>query len=289
MHFQDLQSDPCTIEYTLNGESLGVAFELTQEELGEAALFPHIVSKNLSFAVNFGQMEKNLLHDLKAKPRKKEPVAAVAEEKKGDESSAEEKTEETAAATEEKPEAGEGTVESEAVPAAATVEESTDEPATIIEPSQVEEKKEQEEEKKEGAEEETKKEEETVASSNDVEMTEEQKPTETNSSEEEEKMTVEEPAIVAEEEPLPEIHRENLPGYLFIGLVEKDQLVAGPVRPESRKECEVIMMIGLPGAGKTKWAKEWAAEHPEKKYVIISATTLIERMQVSVSVGITFY
>lgn len=269
------------MEYTLNGESLGVAFELTQEELGEAALFPHIVSKNLSFAVNFGQMENNLLHDLKAKPRKKEPEAVpeattVEEKTKEDESSAEEKAEATpAAATEEKTEAEGDTVAPDTD--TAVVEESAGEPEATIEPSQVEE-----ETTKEEAEEETKKEEDAAAPSDDVEMTEAEKPTETNNVEEEEKKIEEEPAVVAaEEEPLPEINRENLPGYLFIGLVDKDQLVAGPVRPESRKECEVIMMIGLPGSGKTKWAKEWAAEHPEKKYVVISATTLIERMQVS--------
>lgn len=269
------------MEYTLNGESLGIAFELTQEELGEAVLFPHIVSKNLSFAVNFGQMENNLLHDLKAKPRKKEPEAVpeattVEEKTKEDESSAEEKAEATpAAATEEKTEAEGDTVAPDT--GTAVVEESAGEPEATIEPSQVEE-----ETTKEEAEEETKKEEDAAAPSDDVEMTEAEKPTETNNVDEEEKKIEEEPAVVAaEEEPLPEINRENLSGYLFIGLVDKDQLVAGPLRPESRKECEVIMMIGLPGSGKTKWAKEWAAEHPEKKYVVISATTLIERMQVS--------
>ena len=41
------------VSFTKNGEDMGVAFEFT-EELGNQALFPHVLIKNAEFMVNFG-------------------------------------------------------------------------------------------------------------------------------------------------------------------------------------------------------------------------------------------
>lgn len=296
--FQDLQSEPCTVEYTLNGESLGVAFEFSKEELGEAALFPHIISKNVAFKVNFGQLEKNLLADLKAKPAKKkqkdvaEPVKPAEEDKsKKVENGTEEKTEE-AAIEDNKPseeEAAEAVapVEGEAAGDSAVIETPVEGEAAATETATAVEAEVEEDEEK-------KAEDDQEASAADVEMKEveesaekkeddSEQATETKPAEEvaEEKEVAAEPVAAEQEEPLPEINRENLPGYIFIAVVEKEQLVSGPVRPESRKDCEVIMMIGLSGAGKTKWVQEWVAQHPEKQYVVLGASALIDRMKVS--------
>lgn len=288
--YLDLQSDPCTVEYTLNGESLGVAFEVAQEELGESALFPHIISKNVAFKVNFGQLEGNLLTDLKAKPKKKEVVVVVKEVEKV--------VQEEAKVEEAKPEAVDEAKASEGETAApieaneekpaeetTTPETATDAPSETTEGTSVEEQATPSAEVVEAE----KKEEEVPASTEDVEMKadeEDQKPEGTEEEVKNDEEATTKPAeevkeVAEEEEPLPEINRENLAGYIFIGLVAKEDLVAGPVRPESRKECEVIMMIGLSGAGKTKWVKEWVAEHPEKRYVVLGATALIDRMKVS--------
>lgn len=289
---QDLQSEPCTIEYTLNGESLGVAFEFAQEELGEAALFPHIMSKNLSFKVNFGQLEQNLLTDLKAKPKKKKQEevkpAETENEKVVEEKEPEAKTEvETTEPLEGEKVEKEG--EEEATPTAAQEEEKPAEEVTESAPETV-----AEEEQSKPEEQETKDAEIEAAPAADVpsenvdmavaeeekkEGEEEAETEATTKPAEEVKEVVEEEK--EEDEPLPEINRENLPGFIFIGLVEKEQLVAGPLRPESRKECEVIMMIGLSGAGKTKWVQDFVAEHPEKGYIVLGASALIDRMKVS--------
>lgn len=263
-----------------------MAFEFAAEELGESALFPHITSKNLSFRVNFGQLEKNLLTDLKPKAKKKvvkvEEVAPVAA------STVVEKTEEESIEKSETTE--EAKQEQELAADEAAVEKKSDEAETVAEPEEaVNTETAEPVAAVEGAE-------------NDVEMKEEavdEKPADTvepaeevkqdtveeaakESSTEEEKVTEEnKEEVVEEEEPLPEIHRENLPGYIFIGLAEKEALVAGPVRPESRKECEVIMMIGLSGAGKTKWVNDWVAANTDKRYVVLGASALIARMKVS--------
>ncbi|XP_076035920.1 uncharacterized protein LOC143021926 isoform X2 [Oratosquilla oratoria] len=53
--FLDLDVQPAVILFTVNGEYQGIAYEIRHREIGDAALFPHIVTKKSSFQVNFGQ------------------------------------------------------------------------------------------------------------------------------------------------------------------------------------------------------------------------------------------
>ena len=46
------------LSFTVNGEAQGVAFTLTKEDLNGRPLFPHILTKNCRFEVNFGQKEE---------------------------------------------------------------------------------------------------------------------------------------------------------------------------------------------------------------------------------------
>ena len=43
----------------------------------------------------------------------------------------------------------------------------------------------------------------------------------------------------------------------------------------------MIMIVGLPGAGKTTWGMNMQKNHPEKRYNIIGTDTLIEKMRVN--------
>ncbi|XP_069692636.1 heterogeneous nuclear ribonucleoprotein U-like protein 1 isoform X2 [Periplaneta americana] len=70
-----------------------------------------------------------------------------------------------------------------------------------------------------------------------------------------------------------------LEGYAFVGLVPLDQRVSGARRPEKREDCEMIMMCGLPGCGKTTWANEYYAKHLDKKYNILGTNNLIDKMK----------
>ena len=58
--YLDLTSTPMTIAYTLNGNFLGVAFRISRSELKGQALFPHVMTKNQDFLVNFGQLPNSL-------------------------------------------------------------------------------------------------------------------------------------------------------------------------------------------------------------------------------------
>lgn len=65
--YLDLDSEPCKIEYTVNGEPQGTAFEFDKSELGDEALYPHILAKNTGFKVNFGGMEKPFVSKIVSK------------------------------------------------------------------------------------------------------------------------------------------------------------------------------------------------------------------------------
>lgn len=53
---QDFETDEQNIQlfFTLNGIKQEIAFEIPKESLEGKALFPHVLSKNISFEVNFG-------------------------------------------------------------------------------------------------------------------------------------------------------------------------------------------------------------------------------------------
>ena len=60
-----------------------------------------------------------------------------------------------------------------------------------------------------------------------------------------------------------------------------DGLVRGPLPPSTRQECQVLLMVGLPGAGKTYWAEGHRRDHPEKCYNILGTNTLLDKMKVN--------
>lgn len=52
-NLQDMDSEPKILSYAVNGESQGVAYEISSDALEGKALFPHILSKNMKFSVQF--------------------------------------------------------------------------------------------------------------------------------------------------------------------------------------------------------------------------------------------
>ncbi|XP_028202218.1 heterogeneous nuclear ribonucleoprotein U-like protein 1 isoform X2 [Glycine soja] len=61
--------------------------------------------------------------------------------------------------------------------------------------------------------------------------------------------------------------------------MEDGNIVMGPSFSEPR-DCEVIMMVGLPASGKTTWAEKWVKDHPEKRYVLLGTNSILDQMKV---------
>ncbi|XP_072369055.1 heterogeneous nuclear ribonucleoprotein U [Scyliorhinus torazame] len=68
-------------------------------------------------------------------------------------------------------------------------------------------------------------------------------------------------------------------GFTFIQQVALEERVRGPKGPKTKGECEVLMMVGLPGTGKSLWVSKHAAEYPGK-YNILGTNNIMDIMKV---------
>ena len=49
-----MDEDEVYFSYAKNGDDLGICFQIEKSQLNGQALFPHVLTKNVSFEVNFG-------------------------------------------------------------------------------------------------------------------------------------------------------------------------------------------------------------------------------------------
>ena len=67
----------------------------------------------------------------------------------------------------------------------------------------------------------------------------------------------------------------------FVFAADHENKMRGAARITERAQCEMIMMIGLPGAGKTTWVKKHVEENPHKRFNVIGTSALIDKMKVN--------
>ncbi|XP_072524375.1 heterogeneous nuclear ribonucleoprotein U-like protein 2 [Salminus brasiliensis] len=68
-------------------------------------------------------------------------------------------------------------------------------------------------------------------------------------------------------------------GYSPLHVIPSAQRTRGPLPPSHRKDCEVLMMVGMPGSGKSQWVKNYTAKNPEKHYNVLSTNIILQCMR----------
>lgn len=261
----NLELDPIEINYTVNGENQGVAFQIPKSDLPESyAFYPHIITKNISFEVNFGDREEGAFcTEITEKPEADrvdmvDPEPDIPEptpqkrhfkdngkgrrnnrhrrgddDRRSDRRSNDEKKDEEGKKEnkdekdEEKTEEGKEKVEEDK-----PTEEGKEEEEKVVEETKEDEKPEEEA-----------KEEEKTELNGDANGEEEQKEEESNEGEEkkEEEKVVEEKIV---EKVLSVLSWEPLSNdYKFIATIPIEELVKGPTRVATREECDVSFVI----------------------------------------------
>lgn len=279
--YLDLDSNPCNIKYTLNGKELGVAFEFEKsilEESEDKALFPHILTKGYGYQVNFADNDNLLLQKVAENtPSKKDRTIKSADIKLSDDKTI---IKDTKTKTSE-----DGNLmnmdiqETKSLHKGEEENKSNDETKCL---SDIGEVKCQEEEN------------EIENESNMEQICETSEAESTNISEEplaakrlklseiDVKIGKEDLNAYDKEEPEVSDSLSLLNEYELIALIPEEKYISGPQRPATRKDCEVILMVGLPGSGKTTWVLNHLRENPLKRYYVIGADSLISKMTVSI-------
>uniref|UniRef100_A0A8C2GH05 Si:ch211-107m4.1 n=1 Tax=Cyprinus carpio TaxID=7962 RepID=A0A8C2GH05_CYPCA len=76
-------------------------------------------------------------------------------------------------------------------------------------------------------------------------------------------------------------------GFCTLLTLPPGQRTRAPLPTASKSECEVLMMVGLPGSGKTHWAQAHMLQNPRKRYNLLSTNSILNCMRVRKSIKIT--
>ncbi|XP_070818900.1 heterogeneous nuclear ribonucleoprotein U-like protein 2 [Chaetodon trifascialis] len=68
------------------------------------------------------------------------------------------------------------------------------------------------------------------------------------------------------------------PGFTSLAALSAGQRVRSTSAPSSRAQCEVLLMVGLPGSGKSHWARTHMKQHPDKQYRLLGTEELLACM-----------
>ncbi|XP_026186804.1 heterogeneous nuclear ribonucleoprotein U-like protein 2 [Mastacembelus armatus] len=67
-------------------------------------------------------------------------------------------------------------------------------------------------------------------------------------------------------------------GFTPLAALPAGQRVRAALAPSSRAQCEVLLMVGLPGSGKSHWSRTHMKQHPEKQYRLLGTEELLACM-----------
>lgn len=68
------------------------------------------------------------------------------------------------------------------------------------------------------------------------------------------------------------------PGFTPLVALPAGQTVRSRPAPTATSDCEVVLMVGLPGSGKTFWARAHMTQHPGKRFQLLGTEELLACM-----------
>ncbi|KAK2904268.1 heterogeneous nuclear ribonucleoprotein U-like protein 2 [Channa argus] len=68
------------------------------------------------------------------------------------------------------------------------------------------------------------------------------------------------------------------PGFAQLAALPISQRVCATLTPSSRSQCEVLLIVGLPGSGKSHWSRAHIKCHPEKQFKLLGTEELLACM-----------
>ncbi len=70
-------------------------------------------------------------------------------------------------------------------------------------------------------------------------------------------------------------------GYKCANEIPIGNRLRGASTPATSADCYMIAICGLPGAGKTTYAKKYSAENPHLKFNILGTSAFLDKMKVN--------
>ncbi|PAA72076.1 hypothetical protein BOX15_Mlig001238g3 [Macrostomum lignano] len=69
-------------------------------------------------------------------------------------------------------------------------------------------------------------------------------------------------------------------GWTQIGQLTHRDRQRNYLPPDKREDCTMLMMCGLPAAGKSVWAEKHCSENADKRYCVLGTNSIIDRLKV---------
>ncbi|GMR33498.1 hypothetical protein PMAYCL1PPCAC_03693 [Pristionchus mayeri] len=63
--------------------------------------------------------------------------------------------------------------------------------------------------------------------------------------------------------------------------IERKHFEMSRLPPNEKAACTLLMMVGLPGVGKSTWVRQYTRDHPEEKWDVINAEAVMAAMKVN--------
>ncbi|KAM9302155.1 heterogeneous nuclear ribonucleoprotein U-like protein 2 [Gastrophryne carolinensis] len=70
-------------------------------------------------------------------------------------------------------------------------------------------------------------------------------------------------------------------GFTFLKELPAGDLTRAPTPPKTVEECEVLLLVGLPGTGKSTWARKYCQENPEKRFQHLCTDALLPQLKMA--------